>query len=91
MKDFTKKFEELLGREVETDLKSDTGKDLMEVATEGCKFSKTYTVESNCKGKFLYLIRDEKKKIKELCVSDLTNPETQKKLVALPKEMVIPI
>jgi hypothetical protein len=75
---FYTKFEELLGREASEELESETGTDLLAVAEEGCKFSKTYTIESECKGKFLYLIRDNTKKIRELCVVDLTDEETIK-------------
>lgn len=73
---FYDKFQEVLGRAAVEELESETGEDLMAVAEEGCKFSKTYTIESPCEGKFLYLIRDNTKKIRELCVTDLTDPET---------------
>jgi hypothetical protein len=62
----------------------------MKIAEEGCKFSKTYTIKSSCRGKFLYLIREEGK-IAEFCVEDLTDEAAVEKLAALPKESVIPI
>jgi len=63
----------------------------MRIAEEGCKFSKTYTIKSPCKGKFLYLIRSNEGKIEEFCVDDLTDEKAVEKLVDLPKESVIPI
>lgn len=77
MEKFTEKFDELLKREVvaTADLESDTGKALVALAEEECKFSKTYTIKSTCKGKYLYLIRNAEKKIAELCITDLTDPD----------------
>ncbi len=46
LEDFEEKFSEFLQRKVvdTDDLESETGKDLVALAEEGCKFSKTYTV-----------------------------------------------
>lgn len=63
----------------------------MAVAEEGCKFTKSYPLKSTCTGQYLYLIRDGSNAVKELCVTDLTDPEIQEKLTQLPKEAVIPI
>lgn len=47
---FLEKFEEFLGREVDEELESEAGEAMLEVAKEGCKFTKTYTIESKCTG-----------------------------------------
>lgn len=61
--------------EDEDPFESQAGKDLLEIAEEGCKFSKTYTLVSPCKGKFLYLVRDQDDEdVSELCIDDLTDP-----------------
>lgn len=64
----------------------------MAAAEASCKFQKTYTIESKCTGKFLYLIRNSKdNSVREFCVEDLTDAKTIELLEALPKDAVIPI
>lgn len=72
---FATKYAEVLGREPIEEWQSDAGKELLAVAEAGCKFQKTFSFESTCAGKFLYLIRGEDGSIKELCVTDITDPE----------------
>jgi hypothetical protein len=72
---FTEKFSEVLGRDPVEEFATDIGKDLLASAEGGCKFKKTYTFESTCKGKFLYLVRGDDGAIKEVCVTDITDPD----------------
>jgi len=77
---FTEKFGELLALTPPEAFTSEAGEDLMAVAEEGCKFTKSYPLKSTCTGQYLYLIRDGSNAVKELCVTDLTDPEIQEKL-----------
>jgi hypothetical protein len=72
---FTEKFGELLAPTPPEAFTSEAGEDLLAIAEEGCKFTKSYPIKSNCRGQYLYLIRDGANNVKELCVTDLTNPE----------------
>lgn len=80
------KFAGILGRD---GLSPDA--DMVAAAEAGCKFTKTYPIESTCDGQFLYLVRDNTKTIKEFCVQDITNPNSVEILTKLPKESVIPV
>lgn len=60
---FVAKFAGILGREAGT-----PDADMVAAAEGGCKFTKTYPIESSCTGQFLYLVRDGSKKITEMCV-----------------------
>jgi len=51
----------------------------------------TYTIESPCESKFLYLARGNGGVIKEFCIEDITDPASLDILTGLPKESVIPI
>jgi hypothetical protein len=47
---FTEKFGELLSLNPPEAFTSEAGEDLMAVAEEGCKFTKSYPIKSTCTG-----------------------------------------